>query len=248
MKNLIPPEKLPQWIPGELTIDSTQLSWEGMVLKGYRYSDLDVEIPTMRDFMIVIYKYGIAQMSRRSGGPWFSESVEPGAMSILTRGEESQWCWNNPIDVTHVYLSQASISRVAGEVFERDIEDIDMYDLVSEKDPIVPTLVGMLENELKEDLGGNLYVESLKNQLCIHILRHYANITFREPRAYGRLSPTQSRLLVQYVKENIDQSISLDELAGVSSATALPSPYPAPLPWPGALWPQQAPALAILSA
>ena len=191
-----------------------------MALKGYRYTDLDVAIPEMRDFMIVIYKRGVAEMSRCSSGPWHSEIVEPGVMSVLTRGEQSRWRWNKPIEVSHLYLSQASVARVAGEVFEREIEDIEMYDLVSSKDPIPPTLVAMLEHELKEGgLGGNLYVESLKNQLCVHILRRYANVIFPEYCAYGRLSPAQSRLIVQYVKENIEQNISLEDLAGLTHLT-----------------------------
>ncbi len=220
MKQLISPEQIPQWIPGDLTLDSTPLSWEGMTLRGYRYSELDVTIPEMRDFMIVIYKRGVAEMSRRDGGPWRSDTVEPGVMSILTRGEQSQWRWNQPIDVSHLYLSQPAIARVAGEVLERDIEDVDMYDLVSASDPVLPSMVGLLEHELGAGgLGGKLYVESLKNQLCVHLLRRYANITFREQRAYGRLSPAQCRLLVQFVEENIAQSISLEDLAGLIQLT-----------------------------
>ena len=220
MKKLISPEQVPKWIPGELTLDSAPLSWEGMTLKGYRYADLDVAIPEMRDFMIVIYKRGMAEMSRRSSGSWHSETVEPGVMSILTRGEQSQWRWNKPIDVSHLYLSQAAVARVAGEVFERDIKDVEMYDLVSAKDPTLPTLVAMLESELKEGgLGGSLYVESLKNQLCIHVLRRYANIVFREHCAYGKLSSAQCGLLVQYIKENIEQNISLEDMAGLTNLT-----------------------------
>ena len=220
MKELISPEQITQWIPGDLTLDSSPLSWEGMTLKGYRYTELDVAIPEMRDFMIVIYKRGIAEMSRRNSGPWHSETVEPGVMSILTRGEQSQWRWDKPIDVSHLYLSQSAIARVAGEVLERDIEDIGMYDLVSANDPILPNMVALLEHELNEGgLGGKLYVESLKNQVCIHLLRRYANITFRENRAYGRLSPAQCRLLVEFVQENIGENISLEDLAGLTHLT-----------------------------
>lgn len=220
VKELISPEQISHWIPGDVTLDSTPLSWEGMTLKGYRYTELDVEIPEMRDFMIVIYKRGVAEMSRRSSGLWQSETVEPGVMSILTRGEQSQWRWDKPIDVSHLYLSQPAIARVAGEVLERDIKDVEMYDLVSANDQILPNMVAMLEHELKEGgLGGKLYVESLKSQACIHILRRYANITFRENRAYGRLSPVQCRLLVQFVEDNIGCNISLEDLAGLANLT-----------------------------
>lgn len=217
---LISPEQLPLWIPGDLTLDSAPMAWEGLTLKGYRYADQDVAIPTMRDFMIVVYKGGAAEMSRRNGGPWQSETVEPGVVSILTRAERSQWRWNRPIDVSHLYLSQASVARVAGEVFGRDLKSVEIYDLVRAKDSVLPTMMAMLERELTEGgLGGSLYVDALKTQLCIHILRRYANIVFREFPSSGRLSPAQCRLVVQYVEENIEQSISLEDLARLTQLT-----------------------------
>jgi AraC family transcriptional regulator len=217
MSELITPEQIPQWIPGCLTRDSSPLAWEGITLKGYSYTDLEVVIPTMRDFMIVVYRRGTAEMSRRSGGPWHSEKVEPGIVSILTRAEQSQWRWSKPIDVSHLYLSQAAIAQVAGEVFDRDIQDVEMCDMVRAEDPILTTLMATLEHELNEGgLGGHLYVEALKNQLCIHILRRYAKTSFREHRSYGRLSPAQCRLLTHYVEAHIGQNISLAELAGVT--------------------------------
>lgn len=220
MTELISPEQLVRWIPGDLTLDSTAQAWDGITLKGYRYTDLDVEIPMMRDFMIVVYKNGVADMSRRSGGAWTSARVEPGIVSILTRAEQSQWRWNKPIDVSHMYLSHSAMARVAGEVFERDIKDIEMYDLVRSEDKVLPALMTMFENELKDGgHGGNLYVEALRNQLCIHVLRRFANVVFREQRAYGRLSPAQCRLIAQYVDENIEQNISLEDLASLTHLT-----------------------------
>lgn len=213
---LVTPEQIPQWIPGSLTRDSSALAWEGITLKGYNYTDLEVVIPTMRDFMIVVYKKGAAEMSRRCGGAWHSEKVEPGIVSILTRAEQSQWRWNKPIDVSHLYLSQPTLAQVAGEVFDRDIKDIEMCDMVRSEDPVLTAMMATLEQELNVGgLGGHLYVESLKNQLCIHILRRYAKTSFREYRSYGQLSSAQCRLLTHYMREHIDQNISLAELAGV---------------------------------
>ncbi|MDO8177848.1 MAG: AraC family transcriptional regulator [Undibacterium sp.] len=214
MKELISPEEIPRWIPGDLTLDSSSRGWEGITLKGYRYNELDVVIPEMRDFMIVVYKGGRAEMSRRGSGLWNTDIVEPGVMSILTRAEQSQWRWNSPINVSHVYLSQNTLADVAAEVVERDIKDIEMYDLLRAKDPVITNLAAMLEHELTEgEIGGRIYADALKNQLCIHVLRRYANIVLRDDRAYGRLTTTQCRLIVSYVEENIEQNITLADLA-----------------------------------
>ena len=200
----------------DLTLDSALLNWEGLTLKGYHYASLDVEIPMMRDYMIVSYKGGEAQMCRRSGGPWESHRIGPGVVSVLTRAEESNWRWNAPIDVTHVYLSHDALASVAAEVFEQDIEDVELFDIVSTDDAVLTGVAAQLSQELNEGgLGGRLYVEALRIQTCVHILGKYANVVVRERCSYGGLSRTQCRLLTQFVEENIDRNISLADLAGL---------------------------------
>lgn len=217
MNSLITPDEVPRWIPGRLTLDSSPLGWEETILKGYRYDSLDVEIPTMRDYMIVVYRSGVAEMSRRSGGPWQSARVEPGVVSVLTRAEQSQWRWDKGINVSHLYLSQSAVARVAGEVFDKDVRDVEMQDMVRSEDPVLPALVSLFENELKCGLvGGQIYVDALKAQLCIHMLRQYAKVVFRDYRNYGRLSRAQCRLVVQYIEEHLDKNISLQDLASLS--------------------------------
>jgi AraC family transcriptional regulator len=197
-------------------LDSAPLSWDGMALKGYRYADQDVLIPAMRDYMIVVYKHGEADMSQRCGGPWHTERVEPGVVSVLTRAEISQWRWSKPIEVSHLYMSQTAIADIAGDVFERDIKDVEMRHMVRSEDPILASLVERLAFELDDGgLGGRLYAEAVRNQACIHLLRHYASVSFRDNGAHGRFSPTQRRLLIEYIDENRCENISLSDLAGV---------------------------------
>jgi len=35
MTALVPPDLIPNWIPGEKTADSSHLDWSGLTLKGY---------------------------------------------------------------------------------------------------------------------------------------------------------------------------------------------------------------------
>jgi len=214
---LITPDQVPKWIPGQLTLDSAASDWDGVALKGYHYDSMDVAIPAMRDYMLVRYKGNSAQMSRRDGGPWRTATVGQGVVSILTRAEQSEWKWNQPIDVSHIYLSQDAIARVAREVLERDIEDVEMEDRLRVDDAILPGLLTAFERELNGGcLGGRLYVGALKTQLCIHLLRCHANVVFRENLCGGRLSLVQRRLLKEYVEDSIETNISLEDLASVA--------------------------------
>src|ERR1700738_594547 len=78
MTALVPPDLIPNWIPGEKTADSSHLGWSGLTLKGYHYPDQEANIPSMRDYMIVIYEGAKAIMQCSSGGPWRADAVEKG--------------------------------------------------------------------------------------------------------------------------------------------------------------------------
>src|SRR5258708_38589133 len=94
-----------------------------------------------------------------------------------------------------MYLSRAAVADVAAEVFERDIEDVELFDVLRAEDPVLATVALSLRREVDEGgLGGRLYADALKKQVCIHILRNYADVVFREPRSSGGLSRTQLRL------------------------------------------------------
>jgi AraC family transcriptional regulator len=216
MSDLITPDDLPRWVPGETTVDSVRLGWEGVRTRGYRYSPLDVPIPAMREYMIVVYKSGATTMNRRITGDWRNEPVAPGCVSLLTHAAQSHWRWTEDIEVTHVYLSPQTMADVAAEAYERHIKDVELRDILKADDPVLMGIAASLAREAQAaGLGGRLYVESLRNHACVHILRHYADVVFQEPVRSGALSRAQRQLLDQYLEENLDRNLSLAELAGV---------------------------------
>ena len=216
MSDLISPDELPAWVPGETTADSAPLGWDGVRVRGYRYNALDVPIPGMRDYIIVAYKRGVTLMNRRSTGDWRNEHVGPGCISLLTHATESHWRWGEDIEVTHLYLSPGTMAQAAAEAYDRHINKVELRDVLRADDPVLVGIAASLAQESREaGLGGRLYAEALRNHACVHILRHYANVVFREPSHSGGLSRAQCQLLNQYFEGNLDRSFSLVDLAGV---------------------------------
>lgn len=217
MDDLIEPEDLPRWVPGELTLDSASLAWDGLRLRGYRYQPSDVPVPKLRDYLIVVYEDGVTPMNRRCDAAWRSEHVAPGHVSLLTHAAASHWRWSAPIEVSHMYLSPAAVAKVAAEVFERDIEDVELFDVLKVDDPILAGLAQALAREVKDGaLGGRLYVEALTCQASVHILRNYADVVFRDPNAGGGLSREQRRRVTEYIEDHIELNISLADLAATA--------------------------------
>lgn len=216
MSELITPDELPRWVPGQLTMDSAPLGWHGVRLRGWRYTPSDVPVPALCDYLIVAYQDGATPMNRRCTGDWCREHVAPGSVSLLTHAAQSHWRWSEAIEVTHLYLSPRAVADVAEQVYERSVCDVELFDVLRAEDSVLCGIAGSLGGELGQDgLGGRLYVDSLRTQACVHVLRHYANVMFREPTFHRGLSRHQCRLVLEYVDENLDRNIALAELAGV---------------------------------
>lgn len=213
MHDLIPPEQIKEWIPGRKTTDSSAMGWRGLTLMGYHYGGIEVEIPPMRDYMIVVYQEADTIMRRRCSGPWQAEKLGPGAVSLLTRGERSTWQWDDAINVKHIYLSHNAISDAATQIFDRDLAAITIDDRILSTDNMIPLYLAMLELEYNgAGVGETLFIDALRTQIAVHVIRNYANIEIKELRV-GALGPLLRNVVSEYIEETLCDRIHLEELA-----------------------------------
>lgn len=214
MPKAIPPKELLKWVPGEVLSTSEELGWKDVEQRSYRYKGQDVLIPPLDHFMIVCYYTGQTPMDRCIDEGWKRTACAPGDISLLTMSQNSHWHWTEEIDVSHVYLSNALVSRVAMDVMERPIEEVRLHDLLRTQDSILTSIVGAITREVNNrGIGGSLYAEALGMQLAIHLLRHYASVTFKEREAPGRLSLLQKQRLLEFINDHLQDPIRLDEMA-----------------------------------
>ncbi|MDY7066502.1 HTH-type transcriptional activator RhaS [Pseudomonas extremaustralis] len=214
MPTVITPKELLEWVPGVVLSASDELGWKDIQQRSYRYKGQDVLIPALDHFMIVYYFFGCTPMDRCVDEGWTRTACAPGDISLLTMSQDSHWNWTEDIDVSHLYLSNALMSRVAMDVMERPIEEVRLHDLLRTQDSILASIVGAITNEVgNRAMGGALYVEALSLQLAIHLLRHYASVTFKESSAPGRLSQQQKKYVLEFIDSHLEDSIRLDEMA-----------------------------------
>jgi AraC family transcriptional regulator len=211
--SLIVPEQLPTWAPGQLTMHNPD-AWRGLSVRGYRYRSSDVEVPPMRDFLIVAYCRGTTAMRRRVDGAWVEELLHPGDVSLLTRAAASHWVWPSDIEVLHVYLTRDELTTTCRQMYERDVEDVELRDELRADDPVIHRTSLAIANEaVHGGAGSRLLVDSLSVQLSVHILRRHANVLFRESGGHDGLTFTQQRTVADYVHAHLGEVITLDDLA-----------------------------------
>ena len=213
--DLIVPDQLPMWVPGRLTVHSPEAGWDGISVRGYRYGGSDVEVPPMRDYMIVAYRRGQTSMRRRIDSGWIQERLGPGDVSLLTRAAESHWVWPEDIEVVHVYLTHDELANTCRQMYERGITDVELHDVVKADDPAIHRTAMLIANEAAQGgTGSRLIVDSLSCQLSVHILRRHAHVLFRDSGRVDGLSFGQERAIREYIHEHLQENMSLDDLAG----------------------------------
>jgi len=220
MKESIAWQDLPNWVPGKIGLSSEQLDWKNVALRSYSYEGQDVIVPAMRDFMLVGYRSGTTQMQRRFDRRWTQETQSPGAVSFLTRAQESHWQWDAPVEVTHVYLTSELMKDVASEMFDCCVCDVVLEDVLRTEDQVITNAMSALALEAQENgVGGALYVDALSRGLVIHLLRHHAIVKVDDVQVAGELSPQKKRRIVDFIDVNLAERLDLTMLAGVLGMT-----------------------------
>lgn len=210
-------QDLPVWVPGDILCASDDLRWQGVSQRTYRYRGQDVEIPPLDCFLVVQYEDGFTPMQRQFDGRWTRTNCAAGHFSLLTESADSHWHWTEGIVVSHVYLENALLCRLASEMEDRPVEQVRLHDVLSGADPTVTQLADLLRQEAATArVGCSLYAEALSTQLGVHLLRHYAAFRFRGSTRPDRLTPAQARRLEDYVDAHLAHAISLEELARVA--------------------------------
>jgi AraC family transcriptional regulator len=215
MAELIAPDQLPSWVPGRLTVHSPEHGWGGVSVRGYRYPASDVEVPPVRDYVVVAYRRGATPLRRRVDGEWVREQLAPGDVSLLTRAAESHWVWDRDIEVVHVYLTADELAATCRQMYERDVQDVELHDTVKADDPAIHRTAMLMAHEAAQGAAGSrLMVDSLSSQLAVHILRRHANVLFRDQDRADGLTFAQERAVRDYVQEHLGESIRLQDMAG----------------------------------
>jgi len=55
--------------------------------------------------------------------------------------------------------------------------------------------------------------------MCVHLIRHYSNLSFQAPRLSGALSPRRAKTVVYYIEDNLESPILLEDLVRMAGTS-----------------------------
>jgi AraC family transcriptional regulator len=137
---------------------------------------------------------------REAEGQRVEYELTPGYVEVIPAGTPIRWSWSTRICFSVLMLEPDFLARLAQEVFALAPESYRLVLTGQRNDSAINTIAGVLAREtISRDPGGRLYVESIANILCVHLLRHYTKW------AYG-IVLNESRMPEEAGAEALDEA------------------------------------------
>lgn len=149
------------------------------------------------------------------GGRRLDASAHRHGMGLLPTGTYGAWTFDAPIDVLHLYVPDGLLAEVAGGGRAPGLDER----LVLE-DPLLLALMLEVSAAMAQGDGAGLYVDALGLTAAHRLVRAYSDAAPPPLPAKGGLAPWQVRKLTDYLIANLDQDVSLGDLAGLLGLSA----------------------------
>jgi AraC family transcriptional regulator len=143
-----------------------------------------------------------------------SQNTNLPAGSVFIYGDR-QFVWHqraNPSEYVNLHLDPALLQQLA---IDNELPaNIEIEHRVIFQDPTILHIAQLLKGEvINGGIAGNLYVESLRNLLAVHLLRNHTRNIIRSTVEIDRLDGWQFKQLQDYIEENLAAELTIANLA-----------------------------------
>jgi AraC family transcriptional regulator len=148
-------------------------------------------------------------VKRDTPPPAGSIAVVPAGSSVLMHRQGN-------LDSLLIYLEPSLVARVAAESFELDPSRTVVPPLDGLNVPELRSAMLAVDAELRAGgVGGPLMAEALANVLAVHLIRHTTGAPRLPFSADGVLPRRKLRTVIEYITENLEGSLTLEQMAAI---------------------------------
>ncbi|MBA1202532.1 helix-turn-helix transcriptional regulator [Pseudomonas capeferrum] len=136
----------------------------------------------------------------------------PDKLCIMPAGHESNWVVNGPIRLAHLYISEEQFALGCIRLLDREPREMQLREATFMDDPLQARRFRQLIALNWQEPGERLLASSLAHEIVNHAVLDQAGLR-QGLRLKGGLAPHQRRRLVEYIEANLDQPVTLSEMA-----------------------------------
>lgn len=196
----------------EHLLDSDRAGWNklGLIYELEPAGEMPEEV-TFSHVLVVCQKE--FQASFKIAGQWHHEQYTKGDIALFAAGELfPRVKTDREVPLIDLFLSPDVLLNAIGETAVKT----QVRSHLKIQDPLIQQMALSLKTELEiagED--SKLYADSMATALGVHLLKRYAVKKSVIKEYKGGLLPYQLKIVIEYIQEHLDRSLSLDILAGL---------------------------------
>jgi AraC family transcriptional regulator len=189
-------------------------AWEGIRIEHFRFRAGELPEHTHQEHLLILPLSETCQGEIRTAGGFRVRGGTRGSVCVIPSGQPMSARLEEPAEHLAIYLEPSLVMRAAAE--SRGLAGRALREKCALSDPVVSHIGMALLAELDaEGLSGRLYAESLASALAVHLLRHYTQADEHAPKFTGGLPAQKLRAVIDFIHDNYEQDLSLNELAQV---------------------------------
>jgi AraC family transcriptional regulator len=197
----------------EPLLSSRSLDWKDIVVDLRRARDIDVLL-SYRDHTVAVILGGGAKLYQSRNGRALSRTLRSGDVIITPAGEPKRWQHVEDAVAIVLRISPAYVDKLAAEECGSYMQGVEIRDNFATRDGYIEAMAARLLKCLEpESVRNGMYVESLTNQLSLHLLNHYASHGIAGHKFPTKLSQSKLRRAVQYIEDNLHRELALSDIA-----------------------------------
>jgi AraC family transcriptional regulator len=181
-------------------------------------SDLDVAVPALGVPAFGVVYSNTLGVERHALGQSASGLAGAGHLAILSPEAETRWSFNQMGEIVLVYLSDRLLRRASEEAFDREPANVEILPRFLIRDLILEGIAHQLLRQMMSPKAySRLSADELAQKLALHLIgAHSSRQSVPSSRSYA-MAPRRLARAKEYIESNLNQDISLQELADVAS-------------------------------
>lgn len=194
-----------------------QANWDGISLAHYRFRAGDLPEHSHRQHLVLVSLTNDCKGGIRTSSGFNARPQSSGGVCVIPSGLPFAATLEGEAEFLAVYLDPSLVLRAAADSAPAAAHGaVEVIEKTSLDDPLIVGIGHALLAELETGAsGGRLYAESLANVLAVHLLKHYTATAGGDIRRFiGGLSGQRLRRVLDFVADNYERDVSLDDLAG----------------------------------
>jgi AraC family transcriptional regulator len=196
-------------------LSSDRAIWTGITLEHHRQPPFETPEYAIGYNLIGINLGQSFQMEQKIDGRWQSGLVFPGAIGLCPFNLSYALRWDCEMNVLSLNIEHELLIRNAIELLNTD--RIELVWQISFQDQLIQQIGLALKAELESNqMGSQLYAQTMANALAVHLLRHYSTQGHQNIACKGGLPQHKLRLVTDYINDYVERELSLDELAAIA--------------------------------